>query len=96
MNPHDLLLQSIEEAGEYIKAGIKYERASGRIDSPTPCTVDEALTNLVEEHRDMVLMWILLGFGVNEFLECANSPKVKRMLDRLKGQRGLLRSRNDG
>ena len=44
-----------EEASELSKAAMKYARAKGLLDNPTPISVEQAENDLIEEYNDLLI-----------------------------------------
>lgn len=57
----EVLCQLAEEAAELGKAALKYRRACGHTDNPTPVTRKEAYRNLLEEIADVKVCLLALG-----------------------------------
>ena len=92
LSPPELLAQLAEEAAELSQAALKLRRAMTGY-NPTPVTVAEADTNLIEEVADvnLVLSFLLSDGGITE-MEEIKQRKHKRWLKRLEG---LRRSENE-
>lgn len=58
----DLLEQLAEESAELAQAALKFIRAKGMSQNPTPISKDEALANLKEEANDVLIVLEILGF----------------------------------
>lgn len=83
LSPPELLAQLAEEAAELSQAALKLRRAMTGY-NPTPVTVAEADTNLIEEVADvnLVLSFLLSDNGIAE-MEEIKQRKHKRWLKRL-------------
>ena len=54
------LMALAEEASELSKAAMKYARAKGLLDNPTPISVAQAENDLIEEFNDVLsCIWVL-------------------------------------
>lgn len=49
-----VLMALAEEASELSKAAMKYARAKGLLDNPTPISVEQAEADLIEEYNDLL------------------------------------------
>ena len=49
-----VLIALAEEASELSKAAMKYARAKGLLDNPTPISVTQAENDLIEEYNDLL------------------------------------------
>ena len=58
----DLLEQLAEESAELSQAALKFIRARGMSQNPTPISEDEALASLKEEANDVLIVLEILGF----------------------------------
>ncbi len=92
LSPPELLAQLAEEAAELSQAALKLRRAMTGY-NPTPVTVAEADTNLIEEVADvnLVLSFLLSDNDIAEMEEIKHR-KHKRWLKRLEE---LRRSENE-
>ena len=50
-----VLMALAEEASELSKAAMKYARAKGLLDNPTPISVAQAESDLIEEYNDLLI-----------------------------------------
>ena len=50
-----VLMALAEEASELSKAAMKYARAKGLLDNPTPISVEQAENDLIEEYNDLLI-----------------------------------------
>ena len=50
-----VLMALAEEASELSKAAMKYARAKGLLDNPTPISVEQAEADLIEEYNDLLI-----------------------------------------
>ena len=65
LSSDDLLSQLEEECAELIQAASKLRRAMGG-SNPTPVTVEEAQSMIVEEFADVLLCLQLLGYSPDD------------------------------
>ena len=49
-----VLMALAEEASELSKAAMKFARAKGLLDNPTPISVEQAEADLIEEYNDLL------------------------------------------
>lgn len=79
-----------EECAELISACNKYKRAQG-FGFPTPCTIDKAVNNIVEEIADVenciANVKRLLGIEQSE-VDAIIAAKDERMEQRINGRKG--------
>lgn len=69
-----------EESAELTQAALKYIRAAGLNNNPTPITQDEALANVKEELQDVLCVCELLGLIDNVEM---NEKKLERWVNRI-------------
>lgn len=50
-----VLMALAEEATEISKAAMKFARAKGLLDNPTPISVEQAEADLIEEYNDLLI-----------------------------------------
>ena len=80
---YDLLCQLAEEASELAKAALKLIRAEGST-TPTPVTVEDAESDLLEEVADVMLVLDVLDIDVLDLeFDFAKEKKLKRWCQRL-------------
>ena len=56
-----VLIALAEEASELSKAAMKYARAKGLLDNPTPISVEQAEAGLIEEYNDLLICVCVLN-----------------------------------
>lgn len=81
------LMALAEEASELSKAAMKYARAKGLLDNPTPISVEQAANDLIEEYNDLLNCIFMLkrvsGLTVSENMMLRDS-KYRRWAIRIK------------
>lgn len=75
--------QLAEEGTELSKAALKFIRAAGYSNNPTPITVAQALADVEEELRDVLHVCSILGLIDNVEVD---EEKLKRWVKRIKGE----------
>lgn len=86
LSGRELLEQLAEEAAELSQAALKFIRAAGMSNNPTPVSLQEAKANLQEEISDVLaIIKLLKGTGTVEVLsyEDDENPKWRRWAERL-------------
>ena len=82
-----VLMALAEEASELSKAAMKYARAKGLLDNPTPISVEQAEAGLIEEYNDLLNCIAMLnkvsGLTVSENMMLRDS-KYRRWAERIK------------
>ena len=82
-----VLIALAEEASELSKAAMKYARAKGLLDNPTPISVTQAENDLIEEYNDLLNCIDMLnnvsGLTVSENMMLRDS-KYRRWAERIK------------
>ena len=56
-----VLMALAEEASELSKAAMKLARAKGLLDNPTPISVAQAESDLIEEYNDLLICVVVLN-----------------------------------
>ena len=85
LTERELLEQLAEEAAELGQAALKLIRAKELSNNPTPVDIDTAAANLLEEMKDVYLVfWLLYGWTPTKELDIESNPKLKRWAGRIK------------
>lgn len=86
LTERELLEQlDIKEAAELGKAALKVIRAKELNNNPTPVDIDTAAANLLEEMKDVYLVfWLLYGWTPIKELDIESNPKLRRWAERIK------------
>ena len=85
LTEREMLEQLAEEAAELGKAALKVIRAKELNNNPTPVDIDTAAANLLEEMKDVYLVfWLLYGWTPIKELDIESNPKLKRWAERIK------------
>lgn len=85
LTERELLEQLAEEAAELGKAALKLIRAKELNNNPTPVDIDTAAANLLEEMKDVYLVfWLLYGWTPIKELDIESNPKLRRWAERIK------------
>lgn len=72
-----------EEAAELSQAALKWIRASGMSENPTPVTFNEAAMNLLEKRQDVMACAYVLGMPLTTNEELVHSEKSERWAQRV-------------
>ena len=76
LTERELLEQLAEEAAELGQAALKLIRAKELSNNPTPVDIDTAAANLLEEMKDVYLVfWLLYGWTPIKELHIESNPK---------------------
>lgn len=75
--------QLAEESSELTKAALKYIRAAGYSNNPTPITEMQAMENVKKELRDTLHVCSILGLVSNVDVD---EKKLERWVRRIKGE----------
>lgn len=84
------LMALAEEASELSKAAMKYARAKGLLDNPTPISVAQAENDLIEEFNDVLsCIWVLNKIPNLKIIEnqALRIQKCHRWAERIKKQK---------
>ena len=85
-----VLMALAEEASELSKAAMKYARAKGLLDSPTPISVEQAEADLIEEYNDLLICVGVLN-KMPSLMICVDidlrKRKCRRWAERIKMQK---------
>lgn len=85
LTEREMLEQLAEEAAELGKAALKVIRAKELNNNPTPVDIDTAAANLLEEMKDVYLVfWLLYGWTPIKELDIESNPKLRRWAERIK------------
>ena len=82
-----VLMALAEEASELSKAAMKYARAKGLLDNPTPISVTQAENDLIEEFNDVLsCIWVLNKMPNLKIIEeqGLRRQKCRRWAERIK------------
>ena len=91
LTERELLEQLAEEAAELGQAALKLIRAKELSNNPTPVDIDTAAANLLEEMKDVYLVfWLLYGWTPTKELDIERNPKLKRWAGRIKAHINLV------
>ena len=82
----DLLEQLAEESAELSQAALKFIRAKGMSQNPTPISEVEALASLKEEANDVLIVLEILGFCDQRAVR--DWHKLARWAKRIQGANG--------
>ena len=97
LTERELLEQLAEEAAEMGQAALKLIRAKELNNNPTPVDIDTAAANLLEEMKDVYLVfWLLYGWTPIKELDIESNPKLKRWAERIKEARAKERGEANG
>ena len=92
-----VLIALAEEANELSKAAMKYARAKGLLDNPTPISVEQAEAGLIEEYNDLLNCIAMLnkvsGLTVSENMMLRDS-KYQRWAERIESYKPKLEKKN--
>ncbi len=91
----DKLEQVAEEASELSQAALKFIRAYGLSENPTPITEEQALQDFIEEVRDLlcVLRIIFTDSAWERITDIDDYPKYRRWARRIEDMKKLKRER---
>ena len=85
-----VLMALAEEASELSKAAMKYARAKGLLDNPTPISVEQAEADLIEEYNDLLICVGVLN-KIPSLTICVDVDlrmrKCRRWAERIKRQK---------
>ena len=87
-----VLMALAEEATELSKAAMKYARAKGLLDNPTPISVEQAEADLIEEYNDLLNCIDVLGEMSGLAIEDIDlrTRKCRRWAERIKNYKTKL------
>ena len=88
-----VLMALAEEASELSKAAMKYARAKGLLDNPTPISVAQAENDLIEEFNDVLsCIWVLNKMPNLKIIEDQGlrMQKCRRWAERIKNYKTKL------
>lgn len=85
-----VLMALAEEATEISKAAMKFARAKGLLDNPTPISVEQAEADLIEEYNDLLncidVLCEMSSLTINEDMDL-RMRKCRRWAERIKRQK---------
>ena len=92
-----VLMALAEEASELSKAAIKYARAKGLLDNPTPISVEQAENDLIEEYNDLLICVGVLN-KIPSLTICVDvdlrKRKCRRWAERIKNYKTKLEEKH--
>ena len=92
-----VLMALAEEASELSKAAMKYARAKGLLDNPTPISVEQAENDLIEEYNDLLICVGVLN-KIPSLTICVDvdlrKRKCRRWAERIKNYKTKLEEKH--